>query len=271
MPSKFIHLNLHSEYSVVDSILHIPNIMDALKNSQSPAVGITDFNNMYAAIKFYKAALAAGIKPLMGAEVLVFNEEDADKSYSMTFLCMNNQGYLNLSELISKAHQSGYHKTKPMVHENWIEKYNEGLIAISNNMRGDIGQLILNKKLNEAADKVEHWKRIFSDRFYLSIARINRKDEKWHNNACIYLAAHQQVPLVATNDARFMQTTDFNAHEARVCINQGLIVADPRRQKVYTRDQYLSTPEEMIEKFKDLPEALENTVEIAKRCHLVLN
>lgn len=267
MQAKFIHLNLHSEYSVVDSILRIPKIMDTLKTSHSPAVGITDFNNMYAAIKFYKSALAAGIKPLMGAEVLVLDEQDNDKFYSITFLCINNQGYLNLSELISLAHQKGYHKTQPMVRESWIEQYNEGLIAISNNMRGDIGQMILNKKLDAAANKIDYWKRIFADRYYLSIARINRKNEKWHNNACIYLAAHQQVPLVATNDSRFMYNTDFNAHEARVCINQGLIVADSRRQKTYTRDQYLATPDEMIEKFKDIPEAIQNTVEIAKRCH----
>ena len=267
MQAKFIHLNLHSEYSVVDSILRIPKIMDSLKASNSPAVGITDFNNMYAAIKFYKSALASGIKPLMGAEVLVFDETDDNKFYSITFLCINNQGYLNLSELISLAHQKGYQKTQPMVRESWIEQYSEGLIAISNNMRGDIGQMILNKKLDAAANKLEYWKRIFGDRYYLSIARINRKNEKWHNNACIYLAAHQQVPLVATNDSRFLKTTDFNAHEARVCINQGLIVADPRRNKTYTRDQYLATPDEMVEKFKDIPEAIQNTLEIAKRCH----
>jgi len=267
MPSQFIHLNLHSEYSVVDSILRIPKIMESLKESQSPAVGITDFNNMYAAIKFYKSALAAGIKPLMGAEVLVSDDADAERFYTMTFLCINRQGYLNLSELISLAHQKGYHKAHPMVKEKWIEQYNQGLIAISNNMRGDIGQLILNKKLDTAANKIEYWKRIFADRYYLSIARVERKNEKWHNNACIYLAAHQNVALVATNDSRFLHNTDFNAHEARVCINQGLIVADPRREKTYTRAQHLATPEEMVEKFKDIPEAIENTVEIAKRCH----
>jgi DNA polymerase-3 subunit alpha len=266
MQAQFVHLNLHSEYSVVDSTLRIDQVIENLKSSNSPAVGITDFNNMYAAIKFYKKAINAGIKPLMGAEVLV-HDEDHNQSYFITFLCQNKQGYLNLSELISLAHQDGYHQTRPMLKPEWIAKYNEGLLAISCNMRGDIGQLILNKKVNQASDKIDWWKKIFADRYYLSIARINRIDEKWHNDATLYLAAHHQVALVATNDARFMQSSDFNAHEVRVCINQGLVVADPRREKVYTRDQYLTSSEEMIEKFKDIPQAIANTVEIAQRCN----
>jgi len=266
LKAKFIHLNLHSEYSVVDSTLRIGQVMENLKSSNSPAVGMTDFNNMYAAIKFYKKATEAGIKPLMGSEVLVLCEKEG-LVYSVTFLCINRQGYLNLSELISLAHQQGYHQGRPMLKEKWIAEYNQGLIAISNNMRGDIGQLILNKKMNQASKKIDQWKSIFSNRFYLSIARINRSHEKWHNDATVYLSAHQNVPLVATNDSRFLSESDFNAHEARVCINQGLIVADPRREKNYTRDQYLATPEEMVEKFKDIPQAIENTVEIAKRCN----
>lgn len=264
--AKFVHLNVHSEFSIIDSTLRIKKLIEEVKATGSPALGVTDFNNMYAAIKFYKAATTAGIKPLMGAEVLVLDEAH-NSSYSFTFLCMNRQGYLNLSELISLAHQKGYSQLKPMVREQWIEQYNEGLIAISTNMRGDIGQLIIDKKMDLASDQIDKWRRVFADRFYLSIARINRVDEKWHNEASIYLAAHHQVPLVATNDARFMVELDFDAHEARVCINQGLIVADPRRAKVYSRDQFLTTPEQMIEKFKDLPQAIENTVEIAKRCN----
>jgi len=266
MQAKFVHLNLHSEYSIVDSTLRIGQIIDQLKSSNSPAVGITDFNNMYATIKFYKAAINAGIKPLMGAEVLVQDEEN-DLVYSATFLCQDRQGYLNLSELISMAHQQGYHQSRPMLKEQWIEQHHQGLIFISCNMRGDIGQLILNKKMDQASIKIDLWKKIYGDRFYLSIARINRKNEKWHNDATIYLSAHHQIPLVATNDARFIQTNDFNAHEARVCINQGLVVADPRREKVYTRDQYLTSADEMLERFNDIPQAIKNTVEIAKRCN----
>jgi DNA polymerase-3 subunit alpha len=268
MQAKFIHLNVHSEFSVVDSTIRIKPLLAAIKDSQTPAVGICDFNNMYAAVKFYTAATSAGIKPIMGAELLVLDEKE-NNSYTLTFLCMNRQGYLNLSELISMAHQQGYHKTRPMLREPWIQQYNQGLIAISNNMRGDIGGLIMQKKMDQASDKIEHWKSIFADRFYLSIARVNRKGEKWHNDACIYLSAHHQLPLVATNDCRFMQAEDFNAHEARVCINQGMIVADPRRDKVYSRDQYLATTAEMLEKFKDIPQALQNTVEIAKRCSFI--
>ncbi|MCF6288311.1 MAG: DNA polymerase III subunit alpha [Proteobacteria bacterium] len=269
MQASFVHINIHSEFSIVDSTLRINQVMDRLKEQGVPAVGITDFNNMYAAVKFFRAATSAGIKPLLGAEILVLN--DASNVYSMTFLCQNKQGYLNLSKLISKAHQQGYHKNRPMLREAWIKECNAGLIAISNNQRGDIGQLILDKKMAQAADKVEVWKSIFADRFYLSLARINRVNEKMHNDAIIYLAAHQQVPLVVTNDVRFMTKGDFNAHEARICINQGMILADPRREKLYTREQYLASNQEMLDKFKDLPQAIENTIEIAKRCSFEFN
>ncbi len=265
MTAPFIHLNVHSEFSVVDSTIRIPKLMNALVENHVPAVAVTDFNNMYATIKFFKAATAAGIKPIMGADVQVLDEHETP--YSVVLLCMNKQGYLNLSEIISLAHQKGYHKGKPMVRESWLKENNEGLIAISSNMRGDIGQLILAKKTEAAADKIEKWKRVFGNRYYLSIARINKKNEKWHNDATLYLAAHQNVPIVASNEPRFMASDDFNAHEARVCINQGMIVADPRRAKNYTREQYLATPDEMLEKFKDIPQAIENTVEISKRCN----
>ncbi len=265
MQTQFIHLNVHSEFSVVDSTIRIPKMVDALVANNVPAVAVTDFNNMYATIKFFKATTAAGIKPIMGADVQVLDEHDA--SYSFILLCMNRQGYLNLSEIISLAHQKGYHQGNPKVRESWIKEHNEGLIAISSNMRGDIGHLILEKKMEAAADKIEKWKQVFGNRFYLSIARINQKNEKWHNDATIYFAAHQNVPIVASNEPRFMVADDFNAHEARVCINQGMIVADPRRAKTYTREQYFATPEEMVEKFSDYPCALQNTVEIAKRCN----
>ncbi len=267
MTTEFIHLNVHTEYSVIDSTLRIPQVMEALKSSQSPAVGITDFNNMYAALKFYKAANAAGIKPILGAEVLVLDEDNDNHVYAFSFLCINKQGYLNLSELISLAHQKGYYKGRPMLRESWIEEHHEGLIAISCNLRGDIGRLILDKKMQKASEKLDHWVRVFSDRYYLSIARVDRPQEQLHNDACIYLSAHHQIPLVATNDARFISAEDFNAHEARVCINQGRIVADPSREKVYMREQFLTTPEQMQAKFKDLPEAIANTAEIAKRCN----
>ena len=265
MHAQFVHLNVHSEFSVIDSTIRIPKMVDALVENKIPAVAVTDFNNMYAAIKFFKAATAAGIKPIMGADVEVLDENG--EAYSFILLCINRQGYLNLSEIISLAHQKGYHKGKPMVRESWLKEYNKGLIAISSNMRGDIGQLILEKKMEAAADKIEKWKSIFGNRYYLSIARINQQNEKWHNDATVYFAAHQSVPLVASNEPRFMTANDFNAHEARVCINQGMIVADPRRAKNYTREQYFATPEQMLKKFEDLPQAIENTLEIAKRCN----
>ncbi|MEZ5495851.1 MAG: DNA polymerase III subunit alpha [Gammaproteobacteria bacterium] len=265
MSSGFIHLNIHSEFSIVDSTIRVKQIVAHAQQNNIPAIGVCDLNNMFVAVKFYKAAVSAGIKPILGAEVLVLDEHE--NMYSMTFLCMNHQGYLNLSELIAQAHQNGYYKNRPMLREEWIASHHEGLIAISCNQRGDIGQLVLEKKLELASEKIEKWKRIFSNRFYLSIARVNRSDEKWHNEATIYLAAHHDVALVATNDARFLKPEDFNAHEARVCINQGLIVADPRREKNYTREQFLATPQQMLEKFEDIPQALQNNVEIAKRCN----
>jgi len=265
MVAQFIHLNVHSEFSIVDSTIRIPQLIENLKSTATPAVAITDFNNMYAAIKFYKSATVAGIKPILGADVLVL---DADgESYSMILLCMSHQGYLNLCEIISLAHQQGYHQGQPMVLEKWIKQYNSDLIAISSNMRGDIGHFIMQRKMEQAADKIEKWESIFGDRYYLSIARINKKGEKWHNDATVYFAAHQNIPLIASNEPRFITPQDFNAHEARVCINQGMIVADPRRAKNYTREQYFATPEQMVKKFADYPQAINNTLEIAKRCN----
>ena len=263
--ARFIHLFVHTEFSIVDSTIRIGQLVDNLKQNNIPAVGITDFNNMYAAIKFYNKATAAGIKPLFGAELHVLDEKN--NPYVFTFLCIDKQGYLNLSELISLAHQKGYYHGKPYVKEEWISKHQQGLIAISSNMRGDIGQLILQQKTEQAAAKIAKWHTLFGDRFYLSIARINRKHETWHNDATVYFAAHQKIALVASNEPRFMQASDFNAHEARVCINQGMILADPRREKTYTTEQYFASQEQMVEKFKDFPQAIENTLEIAKRCH----
>jgi len=228
---------------------------------------MTDINNLFAAVKFYKAACKAGIKPVFGADVQVLPDDDTLQPYFLTLLVQDNTGYVNLSELITRAHQDGYHQGRPHIRESWLRANHTGLIAISRNLDSDIGQHIAARKMDQASERVSYWKNLFGDRFYLGIARIGREGEDWHNQAVRWLAATQQVPLVATNDVRFLHESDYNAHEARVCIRSGHVLADPRRKTPYTRQQYLRSAEAMAEQFSDLPEALENSVEIARRCN----
>lgn len=266
-PAGFVHLNLHSEYSLEDSTVRIPALMQKLAEQGAVAVAMTDINNLFAAVKFHKAAVKAGIKPVFGADIQVLPADDSLQPFFLTLLVQNKAGYLNLSELLTRAHQEGYHQGKPHVHETWLRQHNEGLIAISRNLDSDIGQWLAAKNLEAAAERVCHWQGLFADRFYLGIARIGRAGEDWHNQALRWLAGTLQVPLVATNDVRFAEEADFAAHEARVCIRSGHVLADPRRQSPYTPQQHLRTAEEMATLFADMPEALQNSVEIAKRCN----
>ncbi len=263
----FVHLNLHSEFSLEDSTVRIPALMHKLAEQGAVAVAMTDINNLFAAVKFHKAAIKAGIKPIFGADLQVLPEDKTLSPYFLTLLVQDATGYLNVSELITRAHQEGYHAGKPHIHESWLANRHQGLIAISRNLDSDIGQLIASKKIEQASERVKKWRQLFGDRFYLGMARIGRSGEAWHNKALHWLAARHQVPLVATNDVRFLHEDDYNAHEARVCIRSGHVLADPRRTTPYTRQQCLCSSEEMAKRFEDIPAALQNSVEIAKRCN----
>lgn len=271
MQQQFVHLRLHTEYSLVDGLVRVKPLMKALPSRGMSAIAVTDYCNLFAAVKHFKAALDNGIKPILGSDLPCHNPELPEAVSSIVLLCMNNVGYKNLTCLVSKAYQEGQYHGQPRVHYQWIEHYAEGLIALSGGVFGDIGQAILANDKELAKSRALHWKRLFPNRFYLEIVRTGRADELLYNEQLIDLAQELQLPLVATNDVCFIDKTDFDAHEARVCIHEGYTLADPRRKLKYSAQQYLRSADEMVALFADLPCAVKNTVEIAKRCTVTLD
>ncbi len=270
MEPSFIHLRLHTEFSLVDGIVKIKPLVKRLAELNMPAVAVTDHANLFSLVKFYKAAIGLGIKPVAGADVLIFNPEEPATPYRITLLVNNHTGYITLTELISKAYQEGQHQGVPMLQREWLEQNHQGLIALSGAMNGDIGKALLAENQEEAKRLANQWGTLFEESFYLELQRVGKPDEERYISAAVELAIATQLPVVATNDVRFIDQKDFAAHEVRVCINQGRVLDDSRRPKDYTDQQYLRSTEEMQALFADLPEALENTVEIAKRCNLKL-
>jgi DNA polymerase-3 subunit alpha len=271
MTGKFVHLRLHSEYSLVDGLVRVKPLMDAVKERGMKAVAVTDYCNLFAAVKVYKAALGAGVKPILGADIPWVEAGKQDKAYSMLLLCQNETGYRNLTCLISKAYQEGQIQGAPRVQKSWFSEYNEGLIALSGAQNGDVGQALVNGNEAQANERAAFWQQLFGDRYYLEIQRVGWDGEKSFNERTVQLAQYLSLPLVATNSVCFIDEDDFDAHEARVCINQGVVIADPRRPKYYQAKQYLRSAEEMQTIFADLPSAIENAVEISKRCTVKLN
>ncbi|WP_373509882.1 DNA polymerase III subunit alpha [Thiocapsa sp.] len=270
MDPSFVHLHLHSEYSLVDGLVRVKPLVKRVAELGMPAVAITDQCNFFALVRFYKAAVAAGLKPIAGADLLVRNPEDANKPHRLVLLVQNTLGYRNLTRLISRAYVEGQHLGVPLVERDWIEAAAEGLIALSGGPQGDVAQLLLNGHRDAAERRLAEWLAVFGDRYYLELVRTGREQEAALVEASVDLAIRSGVPVVATNDVRFLHPEDFEAHEVRVCIHDGRTLDDPRRPRRYSAEQSLRSPAEMAELFADLPEALENSVEIAKRCNLEL-
>ena len=270
MTPAFVHLRLHTEFSLVDGIVKIKPLSQRLAQLNMPAVTVTDHCNLFALVKFYKAAIGSGIKPIVGADVLLYNPEDANAPYRLTLLVNRQQGYTSLTELISKAYQEGQINGVPMLQRAWLEQNHDGLLALSGAMEGDIGRALLADNSALAKQCAEYWQNLFPDGFYLELQRVGKANEERYIAAALELAAVADLPVVATNDVRFLNQEDFAAHEVRVCINQGRVLDDPRRPRDYTDQQYLRSSEEMQALFADIPEALANTVEIAKRCNVQL-
>jgi len=260
---QFVHLRVHSEYSLIDGLVRVKGLVKKAASCKMPAVAITDQSNLFALIKFYKAARSAGVKPILGVDVWL---REGDESYLLTLYAQNNRGYRNLTELVSKSYTEGQHQGVAYVQRAWIEHYAEGLIALSGGKFGDVGRALLNGHREEAAQRLGDWLRVFPDRFYLELQRTGREGDEDHLHAAVQLAADMDCPVVATNDVRFIERTQFEAHEARVCIHEGRTLDDPRRERKYSEQQYFRSAEEMVELFSDVPEALENSVEIARRC-----
>ena len=270
MNPTFVHLRIHTEFSLVDGIVRIKPLVKKLADYAMPAAAITEQSNLFSLVKFYKAAQGAGIKPLIGSDVLLFNPEEPAAPYRLTLLARNKPGYVTLTELISQGYQQGQHQGIPMLQKEWIEQNHEGLIVLSGAMDGDIGQALLAENAVLAKRCAEYWRDLFPDCFYLELQRVGKFDEERYIKLATDLAAELDLPVVATNDVRFISKNDFNSHEVRVCIHQGRVLDDARRPKIYTDQQYLRSAEEMAELFVDIPEALENSVAIAQRCNVEL-
>ena len=270
MPSPpFVHLRLHSEYSLVDGLVRINPLVDRVANLGMSAIALTDATNFFGLIKFYKAAHLAGLKPICGADLRLRSSTEDLKSFDITFLVMNLIGYRNLTELISRAYQEGQIRGEPTVDRSWVNELSDGLIVLSGR-QGDVGQALLSGNKNQAEKFLQSWIDIFPDKFYLELTRTGRSGEEDFIHASVELSKDFDCPVVATNDVRFLDPDHFEAHESRVCIGLGYVLDDSRRAQTYSQEQYLRSADEMAEIFSDIPEAIENTLEIAFRCNLEL-
>ncbi|MGH8501046.1 MAG: DNA polymerase III subunit alpha [Gammaproteobacteria bacterium] len=269
MTASFVHLHLHTEYSLTDGLVRVGPLMDAVRDAAMPAVALTDYSNLFALVKFYRAAVARGIKPIIGVDTLVAGEGNEPAS-RLVMLCQNETGYRHLTRLVTRAHLEGQAGGTPLLQRAWVAEASAGLIALAGGRHSDVGRALLTGNRDAANARLAFWREHFPDRFYLELNRTGRDDEERYLTAAVELAARTDTPVVATNDVRFLKREEFGVHEARVCIREGRTLNDPRRPRRYSEQQYLRTPEEMAELFKDLPEALANSVEIAKRCSLSL-
>jgi len=271
MSSGFVHLHLHTEYSIVDSTVRIPALMHRCAALGLPAVALTDQGNVFGLVKFYRKAMQAGLKPLVGVDLNIADDAEAGRSDSLVLLCQDLDGYRNLTRLISRSYLEGQYRGKPLIHSDWLDKGScSGLIALSGGRGGDVGRHLIGDHEALAEDALNHWLEIFDDRYYLELTRTGRPDEEACLQRSLHLASRRGVPVVASNDVRFLQKSDFFAHEARVCIHNGRGLADADRPRHYSEEQYLKSAEDMASLFADVPEALANSVEIARRCSLDL-
>ncbi|MBD9414547.1 DNA polymerase III subunit alpha [Pseudomonas sp. PDM16] len=268
MTATFVHLRLHTEFSLVDGLVRVKPLVKAVAGAGMPAVAVTDMSNMCSLVKFYKTAMGAGIKPICGADIWLASPDEDGPLSRLTLLAMNAQGYRNLTELISRGWAEGQDNGLVIIQRDWVKEAAEGVIALSGAREGEVGMALLAGEPGRAEALLDEWLAVFPEHFYLEVQRTNRVNDEEHLHAAVALATRTGVPLVATNDVRFLKPGDFEAHETRVCIGEGRTLDDPRRPRNYSEEQYLKSPEEMAELFADLPEALENTVEIAKRCNI---
>jgi len=276
----FVHLRVHTEFSLTDGVVRVEppkrkgGGVGATLTSRAaelgfPAIAITDRNNLFAMVKFYKAAEGAGIKPIIGADLWLEERMPQEPPERLTLLVQNEAGYRNLAKLISLGYTDGQGRGQPLVRWDWLAAHADGLIALSGR-DGGVFRAAQADQVGAALEQLDALQRLFPDRLYLEVARCKRSgDEDWVAAACA-LSRHRGVPVVATNDVRFLQRSDFAAHEARVCIAQGRVLADEKRAHEHSEEQYLKSAEEMAELFADIPQALANSVEIARRCSLTL-
>jgi DNA polymerase-3 subunit alpha len=269
----FVHLRIHTEFSVVDGTNRIDEIVEAAAADHQPALAITDLCNLFGTIKFYRETRGAGVKPLIGADVWVQvpGKDDNAAPARLLLLAQNHQGYLNLSELLTRAWTRGVVRDQAVVRLEWLQELNEGLIALSGAQGGAVGQALVQGDDPRALECALYFAGLFPHRFYLELQRAQRPDDERHVVAAVQLAARLRLPVVATHPVQFLAYEDYEAHEARVCIAEGEILGNARRVRKFTREQYFKSQAQMAELFADIPSALANSVEIAQRCSLKLD
>ena len=263
--SSFVHLHCQSEYSVKNSLIRVPKLIERVKELGMNSVALTDDFSLFSAIKFYQKSIAAGVKPIFGANLSLSSESG---HYDVILLCQNHQGYLNLSGIISKGYLGQQGFEGPTVNEEELISHNEGLIMISKAIDSDISQSLLANELKLAEKKALNWKSIFGNRYYMSVQRTDRPEDEQQLRLTVELGLALDIPVVATNDVQFLYKNDYQAHEARICIAEGGLLDDARRLRRFSESQFLKSADEMLELFADFPSLLLNTVEISKRCNL---
>ncbi|OXY81870.1 DNA polymerase III subunit alpha [Oceanimonas doudoroffii] len=270
MTPSFIHLRIHSDFSMVDGLAKIGPITGRVQELGYPALALTDQMNMCGLVRFYGDAHKKGLKPIVGTDFWVQSEEMGEQLFRLTLLAMDNTGYQNITLLISKAYERGHIQHRPVIDKDWLAEHSDGLIILSGGREGDVGVYLLKGNQTLAEQCLRFYQQHFADRYYLELLRTGRPDEESYLHMAVALAAEAQLPVVATNEVVFLDKSDFDAHEIRVAIHDGYTLDDKRRPKRYSPEQYLKSAEEMAELFADIPEALENSVEIAKRCNVTV-
>lgn len=269
---QFIHLRCHSEYSITDGIVRIDDYVRSAVKDQMPAIALTDLSNLFGAIKFYKAARSKGVKPLIGCDIWLENEVNRDQAYRALLLCQTHAGYLKLCRLLSRAYLENQYRGRAELKRAWFEiEGNDGLILLSGGLAGDVGQALIAGHQSLAKRHASFWQATFPNSFYLELQRTGQHGEESYIQQSLTLAQMLDIPVVATHPIQFLTPDDFRAHEARICIAEGYVLTDNRRPKSCLPEQYFKSQAEMRILFSDLPEALQNSVEIAKRCNLTLN
>jgi DNA polymerase III subunit alpha len=271
---SFIHLRCHSEYSIVDGIVRIDDYVSAAKQDGMPALALTDLSNLFGAIKFYKAAREQGIKPVVGCDIWLENSKNRDQAHRALLLVQSHAGYLLLCQLLSRAYLENQYRGRAELKPEWFDAGTEGLILLSGNAQSDIGTHVLQSNIDAASGFAKTWSARFPNRFYIELQRVAEPkhaplQEVFIQNA-LHIAASLDLPVVATHPIQFIQPDDFKAHEARTCIAEGYMLSDSRRPKNFTESQYFKSQAQIGELFADIPEALANTIQIAKRCNLTL-
>ncbi len=262
---RFVHLRLHTEYSIVDGMARVDDVVAAAAADAMPALAITDASNLFGAIKFFEAARGEGVQPIIGCDLAITNEKNRDAPYRVAVLCRNRAGYLRLCDVLTRAHAENHWRGRAEVRREWLAGA-EGLILLSGARQGDVGAALLAGNVAYAEGLAQAWAADFPNAFYIELQRVDRQEAEPYVRAASALAGRLALPLVATHPIQFVRAEEFRAHEARVCIAQGYVLGDARRPREFHPAQYFKTQAEMVQLFADFPDAIDNSVEIARRC-----